>query len=256
MTFPVLICIPHSGTKIPTELKSKIKIKSKEVFADIDAYTKEIYDIGSSAMKVISTPYARTFIDVNRNENDLPPNQPDGIVKSMTCYKDPIYKLASEPDSKLLQKLIKKYYEPYHTQILGVTKFLDLKLALDCHSMAAVAPDISPDVGQERPLICLGNCFGKSCSTEMTERLAECFRLAFGLSSNAIKINEPFFGKYTTQKYGNKPVPWVHVELNRRLFLEKPWFDSRTLKIDKKRLLKLNYMFEMALRLFFDNAKL
>ncbi len=254
MTFPVLICIPHSGTKIPSELKSRIKIKPVDVFNDIDAYTKEIYDIGSSAMKIISTPYARTFIDVNRNENDLPPAQPDGIVKSMTCYKSTIYKKGKEPDLKLRTKLIKKYYEPYHMEIIGSKKFLNFKLALDCHSMAGVAPDISPDVGQKRPLICLGNCFGKSCSMETTKKLAECFRLAFGLKPSAIKINEPFFGKYTTQKYGNKPVPWVHVELNRRLFLEKPWFDSKTLKIDKKRLLKLNYMFEMTLRLFFDKT--
>ena len=252
MTFPVLICIPHGGTKIPTELKSRIKIKPIDVFNDIDAYTKDIYDIGSSAMKVISTPYARTFIDVNRNETDLPPEQPDGIVKSVTCYKNTIYKKGREPDLKLRTKLIKKYYEPYHIEIIGSKKFLDFKLALDCHSMASVAPDISPDVGKKRPLICLGNCFGKSCSMETTEKLAECFRLAFGLTKNAIKINDPFFGKYTTQKYGNKSVPWIHVEINRKLFLEKPWFDSKTLKIDKKRLLKLNYMFEMALRLFFD----
>jgi len=251
MIFPVLICIPHGGTKVPPELRSRIKIKPKDVFSDIDAYTNEIYNIGSNVMKIISTPYARTFINVNRNENDLPPEQPDGIVKSMTCYENPIYKKGKEPDSKLTQKLIKKYYEPYHTQIIGATKFLDLKLALDCHSMAAVAPDISTDSGKERPLICLGNCFGKSCSMNATIKLAECFMHAFGLRENDIKINKPFFGKYTTQRYGNKPIPWVHVELNRKLFLEKPWFDSNSLKIDKKRLLKLNYMFEMALRLFF-----
>ena len=251
MTFPVLICIPHSGTKIPAELRQRIKIKPKEIFADIDAYTKEIYDIGTNAMKIVYTPYARTFIDVNRNENDLPPEQPDGIVKSMTCYKNSIYKKGKEPDSKLITKLVKKYYDPYHTEIIGATKFLDFKLALDCHSMAAVGPDISPDVGKERPLICLGNCYGESCPMDITVKLAECFMLAFGLREKDIKINKPFFGKYTTQKYGNKPVPWVHVELNRKLFLEKPWFDSSTQKIDKKRLLKLNYMFEMALRLFF-----
>ncbi len=251
MTFPVLICIPHGGTRIPPELRARIKIKPKDVFSDIDAYTNEIYNIGSNAMKIISTQYARTFIDVNRNENDLPPIQPDGIVKSMTCYENPIYKKAKEPDSKLTHKLIKKYYEPYHTQIIGATKFLDLKLALDCHSMAAVAPDISPDPGKERPLICLGNCFGKSCSMNTTVKLAECFMHAFGLREKDIKINKPFFGKYTTQRYGNKPVPWIHLELNRKLFLEEPWFDSNSLKIDKKRLLKLNYMFEMALRLFF-----
>lgn len=251
MTFPVLICIPHSGTKIPSELKPRIKIKPKDVFDDIDAYTQEIYDIGSSAMKVISTKYARTFIDVNRNEDDLPPNQPDGIVKSMTCYQTPIYRRGKEIDSELLEKLVNKYYRPYHTEILGATRFLDLKLALDCHSMAAVGPNISPDVGKERPLICLGNSFGKSCSVDTTKKLAECFRLAFGLSSDSIKINDPFSGKYTTHKYGNKKIPWIHVEINRKLFLEKPWFDSTAQKIDKKRLVKLNYMFEMALRLFF-----
>jgi N-formylglutamate deformylase len=250
--FPVLLCIPHSGQKIPNELQGRVVIDKQGVFDDSDAYTKEIFDLGSKVIQVISTEYARAFIDMNRNLEDLPPAVPDGMIKSMTCYKKPIYIEGKEPDENLIEKLVSNYYKPYHMQILNAIRNSNLELALDCHSMADIAPDISPDVGEKRPTICLGNCFDKTCSKDTVSKLADCFREAFELKHEEVKINKPFLGKYTTQRYGLKPVPWIHVELNRKLFLEKPWFDKNSLKMDKSKLEQLNKMFEKALSLFFS----
>jgi N-formylglutamate deformylase len=250
--FPVLLCIPHSGQQIPKELEGRIVIDKQETFKDSDAYTKEIFDLGSKVIQVISTDYARAFIDMNRNLDDLPPAVPDGMIKSMTCYQTPIYSEGEEPDENLIGKLVTKYYKPYHMEIQNALRNSNLKLALDCHSMAEIAPNISPDVGQKRPSVCLGNCFDKTCSRDIIKKLADCFSAAFDLKREDVKINKPFFGKYTTQRYGLKPIPWIHVELNRKLFLEKPWFNSDTLLINESRLQELNTMFENTLKLFFS----
>ena len=251
---PILICIPHGGTNIPDELQNRIVINKKDLLDDIDAFTKEIYDLGNKVLHVISTDIARTFVDMNRNPEDLPPEQPDGIIKSMTCYERQIYIYGKEPDEKLTQELIEKYYKPYQMKILNALRDEQLELALDCHSMAEIAPGISPDHGQKRPSICLGNCFGQSCTVEMTKHLANCFRKVFELEEDGVLINKPFQGKYTTQWYGNKPVPWIHVELNRNLFLKEPWFDQETQNIDKTRLQNLNELFEKTLRMFFETS--
>lgn len=250
--FPVLICIPHSGQQMPKELEGRVVINKKEVFEDSDAFTKEIYDLGSKVFSVISTEYARAFVDVNRNLDDLPPKVSDGLIKSMTCFERTIYSKGKEPDEKLTEELIENYYKTYHMKILNALHNPDLELALDCHSMENFGPKISPDVGEERPTICLGNCSHKTSSKETITKLAKCFQESFELKSEDVKINNPFQGKYTTQTYGLKPIPWIHVELNRKLFLEKPWFDKDSLSIDKSRLNELNKMFEKALKLFFN----
>jgi N-formylglutamate deformylase len=250
--YPVLICIPHSGQKMPQELEGKVVITKQDVFEDSDAFTKEIYDLGPKVLSVITTEYARAFIDMNRNLDDLPPKVPDGMIKSMTCYEKPIYIKGEEPDDELIEKLVANYYKPYHMQILNAIKNSVLELALDCHSMADVAPGISPDVGEKRPTICLGNFNDKTCSRDTISKLARCFEVAFEVNPEDVKINKPFSGKYTSQRYGLKPVPWVHVELNRKLFLEKSWFDEETLSMDTVRLKELNKKFEKSLELFFS----
>ena len=252
MTLPVLICIPHSGQKMPEELEGMTVINKQDVFEDSDAYTKEIYDLGSKVLQVISTEYARAFIDMNRNLTDLPPRVPDGLIKSMTCNEKPIYKEGIEEDEILVGKLVSKYYKPYHLKILRAINHPDLQLALDCHSMADVGPGISPDVGQKRPTICLGNCFDKTSSKETISKLAKCFAQGFELKPEDVKINKPFTGKYTAFTYGLKPVPWIHVELNRKLFLQEPWFNKETMHMDESRLAELNKMFEKSLMLFFS----
>ena len=124
-------------------------------------------------------------------------------------------------------------------------------LALDCHSMAAIAPAISPDEGEKRPMICLGNVHGKSCPSEMIERMAHCFREVFSLKAQDVSINKPFAGGYITQKYGSHKTPWIQVELNRSLYLDSYNFDSSAFSVDKNRLRELQNMFKQVLQKYF-----
>ncbi len=251
--FPVLISIPHGGARIPEEINGKICLSPKDLFDDGDAFTREIYGINENVLALVETDIARAVVDLNRETNDLPPENPDGIVKTFTCHGKPVYKPENFPDDSTIETLIQKYYRPYHKQIqtLVDNPQAGIQLALDCHTMEPTGPSISPDQGKERPLFCLGNNHGKSCPDEWAEKMANCLRESFDLREDEATINRPFAGGFITRKYGANPIPWLQIEMNRKLYLADPWFNKSTLEIDRERLDKLKEQFKRAIELFF-----
>ncbi len=248
----MLLSIPHGGQKSPHELEKFLCISKQDLFDDIDPYVREIYDLRDKVTKVISTDIARTFVDQNRSKDDLPPKNPDGVIKSTTCYGRPIYLEEIHKNSQLVDTLLSNYYETYHKNIQDALK-LEIKFAFDCHSMASQAPQIAPDSEQnERPLFCISNQDGKTCTNSSLKKLGKSIQEAFDVSEKDIKFNDPFKGGYLTRTYGNNPVPWIQIEMNRKMYLEKPWFDKTSLSMDKKRLEELNKKFEKSLEIFFN----
>lgn len=250
---PVLLSIPHGGMEKPPELEQRLCITKKDLFDDIDPFVQEIYDLKDGVECVIKADIARTFVDLNRSLQDLPPKNPDGLIKSCTCYQKPIYLNGQEPDESLTNLLIQKYYFPYHRMIQKSVKDLDLQLCLDCHSMASFAPNISPDGNKKkRPLFCISNQGGKTSSQEMIDHLASSISESFSVNRKEILINDPFHGGYITKTYGNNPVPWIQIEMSREMYLSKPWFDNQTLVIQSAHIQKLNKQFANCLNLFFS----
>ncbi len=251
-TLPVLLSIPHGGMDVPAEVEDRAGLSRLDIHDDIDPFVREIYDLGRKVAAVVSTPIPRTFVDLNRARDDRPPQNPDGVVKTLTCVGKGIYAHGKELHAALIDTLLEQYYEPYHQRLRAAVQDPTIKLALDCHSMQAVGPQISPDVGQPRPVFCLGNARGQACSPETTQRLADCLRRAFELQEHEVTLNQPFSGGYITRTYGGRPLPWVQVEMNRSLYLAAPWFERETLAMDSHRLRELNRRFERALSLFLE----
>ena len=253
---PILISIPHGGKEVPPAIENRVAISPKDQFEDSDSFTREIYGLGNEVRIQVQASMARVFVDMNRAPDDRPPNNPDGVVKTQTCHGKIIYRSGQELDEAWTRRLLETYYYPYHQSIAtGLTRNPDLQLALDCHSMEKVAPVISPDPGQPRPLICLGTNHGKSCSLEVADRLLACFREAFQLEDKDVVMNQPFAGGFITRTYGEGPIPWVQVEMNRSLYLSEPWFDADALTVRPERLEELNRCFRKTLTLFFNYSK-
>ncbi len=252
---PFLISIPHGGNQTPKEIQDRVSISRKDLFEDGDAFTREIYDIQNEVTALISSPIARAFVDMNRDLSDLPPDNPDGLVKTQTCHGKSIYAKGKELNQKLTNVLTKNYYDRYHKKIeTFLKKQKNLKLGLDCHSMEPMAPQIAPDQGGVRPSICLSNNFGKSCPNEIVEILKSCFQQIFKLSSADILINKPFAGGFITRKFGNNPIPWIQIEMNRNLYLTSPWFNKKTLRISQRRLSYLRNNFKLTLEIFYKTT--
>ena len=253
---PVLLSIPHGGIEHPPELKDIISITTRDLFDDSDPFVIKIYDLGHMVESIVYTNIARTFVDLNRSPHDLPPVNQDGLIKSATAYNKPIYHKYYEPDDTLRELLINKYYYPYHKKIQESINELDIQLCLDCHSMAEFAPNISPDeFNSQRPMLCLSNQDGKTSSNEMINLLADCASRCFCIKRQDIRINDPFHGGYITKKYGNNPIPWIQIEMNRCLYLDKRWFDSDKLVVKESRLRELNTMFGKTLEMLFERLE-
>ena len=242
---PILLSIPHGGIRKPVELEGHLSITNRDLFDDSDPFVIDLYDLGDKVTRVIKTDIARAFVDLNRSPQDMPPDNPDGLIKSKTCYDKPIYTNGKEPDDSLKKMLIELYYSPYHQAIQKSLEELDLKLCLDCHSMASTAPYFSPDKTQsKRPMFCISNNDGQTSSDETLETLADCISKSYSINRKEISLNDPFHGGYITRTYGNNPLPWIQVEMNRDLYLSESWFDNEMLSMKTERLQELNKMFE------------
>ncbi|MCD4746578.1 MAG: N-formylglutamate amidohydrolase [Bacteroidales bacterium] len=263
MKEPILVSIPHGGWKVPEEIKHIWALTKKEAFHDGDPYTSQIFDFSDKVNAQITMEYYRAAIDLNREPDNMAPENPDGLIKSHTCYNEEVYKNGILPDEKLKKKLIDKYYHPYHKFLEETARRDDIKLGVDCHSMAAVTPPMGGGTaGKPRVLICLGNLGninGKacpphnrlSCDTELINFVKSEFISVFQYEDVEIEIpgicttNVPyeggyFEGGYITRKMGYEAIPFFQIEMSRALYLSSKYFDENTLQVDEKRIKDLN----------------
>lgn len=246
---PILLSIPHGGSRTPDELIDRVCLTPEDLFDDGDACTIDIYDLEGDVARVVKTDIARAFVDMNRAPDDRPPQNPDGVVKTATCLQRPIYKPGFQPDGELIEELIRQYHAPYHSRLEQFSSDIGVELALDCHSMLSTAPPIGANRGERRPLFCLSNRDGATAPSSLLGELSDAIASAFEITSDQIGLNDPFRGGYVTRRHGGGRVSWIQVEMNRSLYLAEPWFDRENLKVDAQRLAELQTRFRTALHL-------
>lgn len=261
---PVLVSIPHGGTREPGELAGRVAASRADILDDSDAFTAEIYGLrrGIDVEEVVSAGMARAFVDPNRPPCEAGPCHPDGAVKSETCFGAALYRRGRGPDGGLAAEIIARHHGGYHSELRAALSNPRLRLCVDCHSMAAEAPPrSSPDgAGAPRPAFCLSDAGGESCPRAATERLALCVASSFGVGRGDVRIDDPFRGGYIVRTYGRRRrrrrggAPWVQIEMNRSLYLDgpQPSVGGAGPSADPARLAALNAMFLAALRGFFS----
>lgn len=207
MKLPLIMTVPHGGLTVPQEVRSYCTLTPKQILADSDEGAAEIYDLKSEIAEHITTPVARAIVDMNRAEGD---RGRDGVVKTHTCYGVPVYR---QPLSEyMIEVLLDRHYFPFHRKISECSG--NVKIGIDCHTMAAVGPPTAPDTGCERPRVCLSNASG-TCPQDWFDKLIHCFERSFDCE---VSVNNPFKGGYIIRSHCSE-LPWVQVELSRASFL-------------------------------------
>jgi formiminoglutamase len=210
MTLPIAISVPHAGVLVPREAAPYCQLTRQQIIKDGDEFASEIYDLRNEVAEFITTDVARAIIDLNRAPDD---RGADGVVKRHTIYNEAIYR---EPlPESAINTLLDNYYYPYHARLSDLSTG-DLLFAIDCHTMAAVAPPIGPHFGTKRPEICLGNLHGRSFPEAWTTILLRTFRDVF--PDVDVAVNEPFAGGYITRTHCVE-IPWLQLEVSRSQFL-------------------------------------
>jgi formiminoglutamase len=205
MPLPVMLSVPHSGLHVPDEAAPYCVLSPQQIAKDGDEGAAQIYDLSDEVARFVDTDVARAIVDLNRAEDD---RRADGVIKTHTCWNELVYD--PFPPGDAIARLLDRYYHTYHAQL--ESEFTDdIRLGIDCHTMAAVGPPIGPGPGQRRPMVCLGDAHGKTLPAGWTQRLAECFRQSF---DGDVTVNQPFSGGYITRTHGRKR-PWIQLELTR-----------------------------------------
>lgn len=239
---PILLTIPHGGDQIPDEIGDQVCLSAIDQFFDSDAYTLDIFNLQDRVAKIVSTPIAPAYLDVNAPQ--------ESAIKSETLLQKSIYCSHTLPDDSVRKSMLDNYYKPFHKKIEKAIQNKDIKFAIDCHSMLSSGPNGSESETPKRPLIILNNDSGQSCDYEILERLADCIQVTFNIGDLDLAINQPIETGYIVKKYGNKPTPFVQLLINRSLYLNEPWFDPSNLQIQSEKLKELNQKFHRSLELF------
>ncbi|MDG6256102.1 MAG: N-formylglutamate amidohydrolase [Methanomicrobiaceae archaeon] len=229
--YPFLISIPHGGDRIPPEVQDRVELTPEDIAYNSDPRTREIYDFGAGVAGVVATPIARSIIDCNRAPYDLPPKNPDGVLKVATATGTPVYRQGQFPGMHLINRLLHLYYYPYHRRISDMLAGGEIGIAFDCHSMLPLAPLMWPDSGKSRPLICLGNSGNArgeaanrrsplTCPPEWIRELTGTFHERFG-DLGEVAINNPYPGGFIIRSHFRRTrIPWIQVEISRSLYEE------------------------------------
>ena len=258
MRAPMLVSAPHGGWRVPPELDDIWALSAADAFHDGDPLTARIYDFTERVEVQLVMEFYRAVVDLNRAPDDIAPANPDGVIKSHTCYNVEVYRPGCFPDEALRQELLDRYYFPYHRALAEALERNDVRLGVDCHSMAAVSPPIEADAGTPRPLICVGNLgdaagepcepFNRlSCPPEIILFVAEEFERVLAHEDVEIEVpavasaNLPFSGGYITQTVGCGGTPFFQIEMSRALYLNRASFDEHSLEVDPRRVADLNH---------------
>ncbi|MCD4748637.1 MAG: N-formylglutamate amidohydrolase [Thermoanaerobaculales bacterium] len=253
MGAPILVSVPHGGWSVPDELADIWALSAKDAFHDGDPLTSRIYDFSDRVSVELVMEHYRAVVDLNRAPDDIAPKNPDGVIKSHTCFNVEVYKPGCLPDEALKQELLERYYFPYHRALAEAIARDDVLMGVDCHSMVAVSPPIEADAGTARPLLCLGNLgdadgeicepFNRiTCPPEMIRFVAEEFTRVFEHEDVEIEVpgvataNVPFSGGYITRTVGGGETPFFQIEMSRALYLTKRFFDEEHLEVDERRI--------------------
>lgn len=249
---PLLISVPHGGYTVPLDIQPMVSLDYQDIFPDSDPYTRSIYSLQKEVMYHYDADIARAIVDLNRREDDLPPLNPDGVIKSQTILGKKIYKNGPLPEANTRKQLLDRYYHPYHQKLKENLDDPNLLCGLDCHSMLEYPPGEEKVHQNPRPFICLSNNgdeYGEgtgddtlTCPPHLINLLADCLRQEFPEEADNIVLNTPFKGGHISLAHSQE-LPWIQVELNRRAYLKKPWFAPSTLTVERNRLQELRRKF-------------
>ncbi len=243
--YPILIIVPHGGTKIPAELEEIAAVEEFEVLISSDTFANEVFSFEKECSAVLNSHISRLFIDVNKSPHDLPPKSNFGVIKKETSYGKNVFQDNFFPDEIASSNLIKRYYQPFHDALKKILSTQEIELILECHTSVASGPRYSSDADKPRPLIKITNSYDKKGTIVETsppiyaklllENLKEKFDREQCADKNPFQISEiPNRGHIVSQYF--QRIPWLRIDVSRALFFNDKYFNADYMKIDQIRL--------------------
>ena len=228
---PVVVTSPHSGRQYPHRFMDQTILGLDDLRKVEDAGVDRLLTFQPLPAPILMAEFPRSFVDVNRNYDELDPNMFDGPISdtspTITRYmrsglgmiprkaanRQDIYDTTLPADEADYRR--STYYTPYHNQLKSLLDTASQDgpaLLLDCHSMPSGLFGVDCD-------IVLGSNHGCSAEADIVNEALSYFARE-GLT---VKLNSPFSGGHVTRHYGkpHRGISALQIEICRSRYLNE-----------------------------------
>lgn len=223
-TMPLLVSMPHIGTRIPPELQARYVPRALDV-EDTDWHLAQLYGFaGGLGASVLQPEVSRYVIDLNRPPDDTP--MYPGASNTELCPTrfftgEPLYAGGAPlPPAEQAQRRA-NYWQPYHAALAEELRRLreqhGFVLLWDAHSIRSQIPwlfeGLLPDLN-------IGTAGGASAHESIASAVAAA---AARHPQFTQAVNGRFKGGYITRHYG-RPAEDVHavqLEMTQKTYMRE-----------------------------------
>ncbi len=233
----IIFASPHSGRDYPKEFLKASVLEPTVLRSSEDAFVDRFLRSASAAgSPVLLGTVPRAYVDYNRAATELDPalisgvaahglnpriSSGLGVIPRVVAGGRAIYRgkiTRAEADARL-----RKFWHPYHSKLEGLMREqrerFGRAILLDMHSMPRDAISMNRQHTSLRPDIVLGDRFGATAHSSISDAVARIFTDA-GLR---VARNSPFAGAYITQRHGtpSNGQHAIQIEIDRGLYLDE-----------------------------------
>src|SRR5215475_3264803 len=208
---PVIASVPHAGLYVPPEIDRLFEERHRQWLRNTDWYLPQLYSfLPELGVTMVEATHSRYVVDLNRDPSgEMYGSFARAVIAEKTADGAPVY--AEPQDPRLLADRVDAYHAPYHEILHGtlaetVNRF-GHALLLDLHSF----------MGPIHNDVCIGDRWGSSCSTDMSD----AFHDAFNAEGFDVVRNAPFAGGHIVRNHANPPtVEALQIELRYTTYLD------------------------------------
>jgi N-formylglutamate amidohydrolase len=257
--WPLVFDSPHSGRVYPDEFDyacdAEMLVRAEDTFVD-DLFA-HVTGYGAA---FLAAEFPRTYIDVNRRENDIDqaildrpwPTQlardgrahaGTGVIRRLVKPGIPLY--ARQLGHEEVMHRIQHYYRPYHDTLQALLDDCHYRFGrvwhINCHAMpahTAYPRSTERESGEKAFDFVLGDLDGTSCIRD----LRVCIRDSLTRMGYRVGINDPYKGVEIVRRYGRprENRHSIQLEINKALYMDEtacvPNANYEALCTDLKRL--------------------
>ena len=207
---PLLVSIPHAGTRIPAELERRMTPAALQR-ADVDWHLPQLYEFAHAmGATVLAAKLARHVIDLTRPPQDeslYPGQDVTGLLPTDTFRKEPLYRPGQAPDAAERDERRARYWQPYHDALREELERLRARhgqvVLWDAHSICSVLPRFFEG---RLPDLNLGTADGRACAPALQAAVEAQMSSQAAYSHVS---NGRFKGGWITRHYG-APQQGIH----------------------------------------------
>ncbi len=248
---PLIFDSPHSGTAYPADFDYACDVKTLEKAED--KYVDELFiNAPNHGATLLCAEFPRTYIDVNRAENDIDVDLLEdiwdeeieatsrshagiGLIRRLIKPGVPLYNRHLK--SSEVKHRIETYYRPYHATLKEIIEKAHYRFGqvwhINCHSM----PSQEAQSFRINPLkaadIVLGDRDGTTCDIHFVHAVRGFLR---GLGYK-VAINDPYKGVELVRRYSNAATGRhsLQIEIARALYLNEDTYEKHSGFIEVQR---------------------